>query len=233
VAVYAVRLTDDLQRSRERLVNAREEERRRLRRDLHDGLGPTLAGIAFHLDATAHILPTQPAKAAELLTKAKSDMKKTVAEVRRLVDGLRPPALDELGLVAAIRQHSAWMGGADADNSPAREPVAVEVHAPDTIPQLSAAVEVAAFRIATEAITNVLRHADARRCTVRLRLDGALELEVTDDGRGMVDIGQTGFGLRSIRERAVELGGTCVIESAPGSGTCVTVSLPVPSGEQA
>lgn len=232
VAVSSVRLTDDLQRSRERLVNAREEERRRLRRDLHDGLGPTLAGIAFHLDATARILPTQPSKAAELLTKAKSDIKQTVAEIRRLVDGLRPPALDELGLVAAIRQHSAWMGGAGGSNPSTSEPVAVEVHAPDTIPQLSAAVEVATFRIAAEAITNVLRHADARRCTVHLRLDRALELEVTDDGRGMTNFGQTGFGLRSMRERAAELGGSCVIESEPGSGTRVTVSLPIPSGGQ-
>ena len=229
-AVYAVRLTDDLQRSRERLVTAREEERRRLRRDLHDGLGPTLAGIAFHLEAMARILPAQPVRAAEILTTVKSDVKQTVIEVRRLVDGLRPPALDELGLVPAIRQHGASLGGIDGISQQAATSVAVEVHAPPTIPQLPAAVEVAAYRIATEAITNVLRHAEARHCTVHLRLDNALELEVTDDGRGMTDPGRTGFGLHSMRERAAELGGTCVIEPGPGAGTRVFVRLPIPPG---
>lgn len=232
VAVYAVRLTDDLQRSRERLVTAREEERRRLRRDLHDGLGPTLAGIAFHLEAMARILPAQPVRAAEVLTTVKSDVKQTVTEVRRLVDGLRPPALDELGLVPAIRHHGNSLAGIDGISQEAATSVVVEVNAPPSLPHLPAAVEVAAYRIATEAITNVLRHANARHCTVHLRLDDALELEVLDDGRGMTDLGRTGFGLHSMRERAAELGGTCVIEPGPGAGTRVFVRLPISPGDR-
>jgi two-component system NarL family sensor kinase len=229
VAVHAVRLTDDLQRSRERLVTAREEERRRLRRDLHDGLGPTLAGIGFQLDAMASVLPAQPVKAAEALTKVKSDVRQTVAEVRRLVEGLRPPALDQLGLVPAIRQHGALLGDAGGQTG---KSLAVEVHAPASIPVLPAAVEVAAYRIATEAITNVFRHADAQHCTVQVRLSDGLELEVTDDGRGPTEPQQSGFGLRSMRERTAELGGTCVIESSPGTGTRVLVRLPIHPGDR-
>lgn len=225
VAVYAVRLTDDLQRSRERLVTAREEERRRLRRDLHDGLGPTLAGIGFQLDAMASVLPV---KAAAALTKVKSDVRQTVAEVRRLVEGLRPPALDQLGLVPAIRQHGALL----RDTGQTGKSLAVEVHAPASIPVLPAAVEVAAYRIATEAITNVFRHADARHCTVQVRVSDGLELEVTDDGRGTTEPQQSGFGLRSMRERTAELGGTCVIESGPGTGTRVLVRLPIHPGDR-
>jgi signal transduction histidine kinase len=217
VAVHAVRLTGDLQRSRERLVAAREEERRRLRRDLHDGLGPTLAGIGFHLEAMAGLLLAEPDRAAEILGKAKTDVKRTVAEVRRLVDGLRPPALDELGLVPAIRRHSEHQAAT----------VAVDVDAPAEMPALPAAVEVAAYRIATEAITNTLRHAGAGRCTVRLSLNGTLDLDIIDDGRGMTGSERPGFGLRSIRERADELGGTCVIASEPGNGTRVSVRIPI------
>jgi signal transduction histidine kinase len=235
VTVHAVRLTADLQRSRERLVSAREEERRRLRRDLHDGVGPTLAGAVFQLEAGTHVLATDPDRAGELLAKVKGDLKGTIAEVRRLVDGLRPPALDELGLMPAIRQHGARLTGVGGPASEPSAAVAIEVLSSSTIPQLPAAVEVAVYRIATEAMTNVLRHAQAQRCTVELRYnDGpdsdVLELEVTDDGRGITGTTPDGFGQRSIRERAAELGGSCEIESGPGSGTRVFVRLPIALG---
>jgi signal transduction histidine kinase len=235
VTVHAVRLTADLQRSRERLVSAREEERRRLRRDLHDGVGPTLAGAVFQLEAGAHLLAADPDRAAELLAKVKTDLKGTIAEVRRLVDGLRPPALDELGLMPAIRQHGARLTGVNGAASGPLATVAIEVLAPSAIPQLPAAVEVAVYRIATEAMTNVHRHAQARRCTVELRYsdvlnNDVLELEVRDDGRGTAGARPDGFGQRSIRERAAELGGSCEIESGPDSGTRVFVRLPIALG---
>ena len=218
VAVHAVRLAADLQRSRERLVTAREEERRRLRRDLHDGLGPALAGLVFRLDATERLLPAEPGRAAEHVAAVRADLKGTIGDVRRLVDGLRPPALDELGLVAALREHAARGGE-----------VIVDVDAPHPLPLLPAAVEVAAYRIITEALTNVTRHAAARTCTVRLRAGEALHLEIADDGCGMPDTCAPGVGLLSMRERAVELGGTCVVDSRAGGGTTVSVRLPLTS----
>lgn len=220
VAVHAIRLTGDLQRSRERLVTAREEERRRLRRDLHDGLGPTLAGIAFRLDATAGMLATRPARAAELLKQVRSDLTGAVGEVRQLVDGLRPPELDVLGLAAAVRSRAQQLNGIEA--------LTFEVRVPEPLPPLPAAVEVAAYRIAAEAVTNVLRHANARRCTVSLWLGRGLEMEIEDDGRG-IGTPQPGLGLRSMRERSAELGGECHIEMrTPGPGTRISVRLPMP-----
>lgn len=227
IAVHAARLTADLQRSRERLVTTREEERRRLRRDLHDGLGPTLAGMAFQVEAASRVLPAEPERAKELLEKLKTTVKQTIAEVHQVVDGLRPPALDELGLVRAIRQHGAQFAGTDSFAPSASGAVAMDVRAPASMPQLPAAVEVAVYRIATEAITNVLRHSDARHCTVNIRLNDTLELEVVDDGHGMDTASREGVGLSSMRERAAELGGSCVTESSATTGTRIFVRLPI------
>jgi two-component system, NarL family, sensor kinase len=214
VAAHAVRLTEDLQRSREQLVTAREEERRRLRRDLHDGLGPTLAGVALQLE-TARRMPAAAADA--MLARVVAETQGAIAEVRRLVYDLRPPALDELGLVPALLQQAERFPG-----------LAVSVDA-DPIERLPAAVEVAAYRIATEALTNVSRHANATSATIRLSLNGSLEVEVADDGRGMPDGWSPGVGVSSIRERAAELGGTCVVGPAPGGGTLVLARLPCAS----
>ncbi|MFI5912412.1 sensor histidine kinase [Dactylosporangium sp. NPDC051541] len=216
VAVHAVHLTGDLQRSRERLVTAREEERLRLRRDLHDGLGAALAGIAFRLDATAIVMRTDPADAAELLKQVRADLAGALSEIRQLVDGLRPPELDALGLVEAVRSNAMRLSDI------------FEVHVPEPLPPLPAAVEVAAYRIAAEAVTNVLRHSGATRCTVTLRPGAGLELDIEDDGRGIATT-RPGFGLRSMRERAAELGGECRIEPRdPGPGTRISVRLPLP-----
>ncbi len=221
IAVHAARLTNDLQRSRERLIAAREEERRRLRRDLHDGLGPTLGSLALKLDVAGDMVEGDPAATRTLLRGLKEQAQSAVADVRRLVYALRPPALDDLGLLGAIRETAAQH---DAGR------LRISVDAPERLPPLPAAVEVAAYRIAQEALTNVARHAGASRCTVRLALDeqdGRLQLEVADDGRGLSPARGRGVGLVSMRERAEELGGECVVESLPEGGTRVRASLPL------
>ena len=178
IAAHAVRLTADLQRSRQRLVTAREEERRRLRRDLHDGLGPQLAGFTLRLDAARNLLRRDPDAADRVLDDLIARTQEAVNDIRRLVYALRPPALDDLGLVGALRRAAAQYDGGGLH---------VTVDAAGALPPLPAAVEVAAYRIAQEALANVARHAGARRCTLRLELDGAeaLCLEIGDDGATM------------------------------------------------
>jgi two-component system NarL family sensor kinase len=199
------------------VAHLREEERRRIRRDLHDGLGPSLAGLTFTLDAVRNLAESDLERADELLASATGQVQTMIGDVRRLIYGLRPPALDELGLMASLQ------GLASREAS--RE-TRVQIESPDTLPPLGAAVEVATYRIVQEALTNVARHARARTCTVRLSLEPAgLALEIRDDGRGFSERG-IGVGLQAMRERAVELGGSCEITSIPGSGTTVSVSLP-------
>jgi signal transduction histidine kinase len=229
VAVHAVRLTDDLRRSRERLVAAREEERRRLRRDLHDGLGPQLAAQTLKVGSARSLYPRDPAAADTLLAGLEADMEAALADVRRLVYNLRPPTLDELGLAGAIREAAAQYRTA---RSQANAPdLRISVDAPERLGHLPAAVEVAAYRIAQEALTNVVRHASAGSCLVRLSLDGALKLEITDDGIGIPPDHPAGVGLASMRERAIELGGKCEILLPPAGGTSVLARLPLPEGE--
>ena len=223
VAVHAVCLATDLQRSRERLVLAREEERRRLRRDLHDGLGPRLAALTLRLD-TAHDLLADDPQAAALLTDLAERMAEAVADIRRLVYALRPPTLDDLGLIGALHQaaESYRPGGLHID---------VEVRGTENglLPPMPAAVEVAAYRIAQEALTNVVKHAGAQRCTIRLTFAaarGALLIEVDDNGVGFAAGQPSGVGLRSMRERAEELGGHCAVMPLPEGGTRVRALLP-------
>jgi signal transduction histidine kinase len=240
VAVHAVRLTGDLQRSREQLVASREEERRRLRRDLHDGLGPTLASFALKLDAARKLVRRKPEDAEAMLSRLKDQTQDTVGDVRRLVYGLRPPALDDLGLLAAVRQqaegHGLVVEGLPADEALEEGRLVFSLEAPEDLLPLPAAVEVAVYRIVQEALTNVARHAHARTCRVRLSVDragGVLELEVRDDGVGMPEGRRAGVGLSSMRERAEELGGTCDVEPDPEGGTRVLARLPLPlTGEE-
>jgi signal transduction histidine kinase len=228
-AIHAVKLTADLQRSRERLITAREEERRRLRRDLHDGLGPTLAGLALGLDVARRLTGRESEEASGLLSRLEGQTKEAVADIRRLVYGLRPPALDDLGLVPAIRQQAEALGFVEGEQHGGPDPVFC-VEAPQKLPHLPAAVEVAAYRIAQEALSNVAQHALARVCRVRLSIDeGVLDLVVEDDGVGIHRNRSAGVGLSSMRERAEELGGTCSVEAASTGGTRVFVRLPVPS----
>jgi two-component system, NarL family, sensor kinase len=221
IAVHGVRLTAALQRSRERLVVAREEERRRLHRDLHDGLGPTLAAIALQLDVLRRQMATDPLAAESLVGQLKDELRAAILDIRRLVDGLRPPALDELGLVSALRQQAVAVSTSDGAG------VTVSVEATNGLPRLSAATEVAAYRIVMEALTNVLRHAEAQRCTVRLVCNSDLEIEIEDDGCGIHERPNPGVGLNSMRERAAELGGQCSVERRPSGGTLVHARLPL------
>jgi len=225
VAAHAVRLTADLRRSRERLVSAREEERRRLRRDLHDGLGPQLGAQMLKVGAARYLIVADPTAAAALLDGLEMDLQTSLADIRRLVYDLRPPTLDELGLVGAIRE------AVVPYRSQGATVLAVTIDAAERLPPLSAAVEVAAYRIAQEAVTNVARHADARACTIALALDDAtrtLVVTITDDGVGIPAARHVGVGLNSMLERATELGGTFVVETPSAGGTRVVARLPLP-----
>jgi len=223
IAAHAVRLTTELQRARERLVTTREEERRRLRRDLHDGLGPTLAALNLQAGAVRLLIPQDPAEATALVVEWRTTLRAVIADIRRLVYELRPPALDELGLIGAMREQAAQYSAHAGTNG-----VQMTVEAPDQLPSLPAAVEVAAYRIAQEALANVAQHAQAHTCRLHLWLDNALHLEISDDGIGLPEKHRSGVGLFSIRERAEELGGSCSIASAVSRGTRVSARLPFP-----
>jgi two-component system NarL family sensor kinase len=224
VALQATALSAALQESRVGIVAAREEERRRLRRDLHDGLGPVLTGIAFKADAATNTLTDQLEHARELLGALRADTTAAIGDIRRLVGGLRPPALDDLGLIGSLRQQSVRLA-----QRPDGGRVAVCLNAPDSLPPLPAAVEVAAYRIITEALTNAARHSSATRIEVRLSLaDGdGLRIEVRDDGIAQEAEWQPGVGLTSMRERTAELGGSCQAGPDPAGGGRVVALLPL------
>jgi signal transduction histidine kinase len=230
-AVHTVRLTSDLQaltrdlqRSREHLVTAREEERRRLRRDLHDGLGPMLSAIMLKVGLVRTLHRRDPETTDALLDQLEAEIESVIGDIRRVVYNLRPPALDELGLVAAIREYVARLG---TEAQAHHVVLTVTVEAPEHLPALPAAVEVAAYRIVQEALTNVLRHAHAHSCRVRFLVEDTLQIEVSDDGTGFEEAHQAGVGLTSMRERAEELGGTFTIRQTAPCGTQITACLPL------
>jgi len=222
--LHAESLATQLQSARERLVSSREDERRRLRRELHDGVGPTLAGIALGLESAERLEARGPLadhdreRLRSLLHEVRGDVTAVVSDVRRVVDGLRPPLLDELGLVASLTQLARALGD--------RSGFAVRIEAPPS-PPLPAAVEVAAYRIASEALTNVARHAAASQCAVVLRASGSsVLLRITDDGVGGARGTARGTGLSSMAERAEELGGSVTVTSGD-TGSCVEAVLPL------
>jgi signal transduction histidine kinase len=216
VALHAVRLNADLQRSRERLVVTREEERRRIRRDLHDGLGPALASQTLKIGLARSLLAADRETADSLLQQIEKANGAALEEIRRLVYNLRPPALDELGLLRAIEQEA-----------PRQPGLTITFTLPPELPELSAAVEVAVYRIVQEALANVVRHAQASCVSVRLAIDTDLRLTIADNGRGLPSAYRPGVGLHSMRERAEELGGTFRINASPTTGTTITVNLPL------
>jgi signal transduction histidine kinase len=211
-----VHLTFELQRARERLVTAREEERRRLRRDLHDGLGPQLGSQTLTLTAVRKLLRRDPDAAEMLLADAMTHAEEAIKDIRRLVYDLRPPALDDLGLLGSLRETALQYS---------HNGLRVTVTAPPSLPALPAAVEVACYRIAREALANVARHAQAKSCTIRLWVNSALHLEVSDDGIGLPPAYRAGVGVVSMRERAEELGGSLVVTSAAGTTVQATIPL--------
>ena len=223
VAAEATRLIRDLQVSRERLVMAGEEERRRLRRDLHDGLGPSLAGMSMQVQAARKILFGQRA-AGTLLDALAADLRSCTIEVRRVVDQLRPPALDS-GLEAALRAECLRF------TTPM---LSVHIRFDGDLDRLPAAVEMAAFRIVAESLTNVTRHARANTCRVHVARGHSLTMRVVDNGIGLPSTRRAGVGLTSMRERAAELGGDCeIIGTSDGTTVEVRIPLPPPVPQQA
>ncbi|REF00436.1 sensor histidine kinase [Thermomonospora umbrina] len=217
-AARATEATEELQRARERLVTGIEEERRRLRRDLHDGLGPALAAAALKIETARNLAVRDPEAADGTLVDVRGDLRTVLGDVRRLVHDLRPPALDQFGLEGAVRRQAEQFTGGGLR-------VSVEVRG--ELAELPAAPEVAAYRIVAEALSNTARHAGARRCEVRLAAaaDG-LEVEVVDDGAGVAAGAGMGVGLVGMRERAEELGGRCTVSARNGGGTRVHAVIP-------
>jgi signal transduction histidine kinase len=218
-ALHGVRALADLTEAHARLLHAREEERKGLRRDLHDDLGPTLAGLALGAAAVSRRAAAVDADVAAMAEDLLGDIQAAVTQTREIAYGLRPAVLDDHGLVAAIRSR---VLGQEADR------LQVEVRAPSARLTLPAAVDLAALRIVQEGVTNVRRHAGASRCTVTLAMnDSWLSVSVDDNGVGPPARLRPGIGLTSIRERATELGGTARFTRAPGGGGLLAVSLPV------
>ena len=228
MAVQAARASLELQRSRERLVAAREEERKRLRRDLHDGLGPTLAATALQVNTARRLVTSDPDTATELLAELGGHITAAISDVRSIVNDLRPASLDQLGLLAAVEEQAERFSrngsGGAGDGA---GPLEVVVQADGDLQGLPAAVEVAAYRIVSEALNNAHRHGGGRHCRVSLVRDGSLRLEVVDDGRGLPAVYRAGVGLQSMRDRAEELGGSVVVEPLPAGGTRVAACLPL------
>ncbi|CAA9573145.1 MAG: hypothetical protein AVDCRST_MAG18-2219 [uncultured Thermomicrobiales bacterium] len=239
VAAHAVLLTADLERSRRRIVAAREEARRRLGNDLHDGLGHRLAALVRRAETASNLLDGDPSAAKVALDELTRQARVAVAEVRGLAHALHPPELELLGLAGALHERAQGYTGRSDDG------VQVRVEVPEVLPPLPVAVEAAAYYIAQEALTNMHRHARARRCRVHLAvvshdtgegltpaLTGgrSLQLEITDDGCGLDAedrAASAGLGLASMRERAAEVGGRCVVTRGAAGGTHVHAQLPI------
>jgi signal transduction histidine kinase len=224
-ALHAVGLTAALQRSRRRLVTAREEERRRLQHDLHDGLGPTLAAHMLKVGAARAAAQDNPEAAEALLAELEDDLEATLDVVRRVVHNLRPPELDHLGLPGAVTASAARYDS--LRRAGAGEALAVEVDLPERLPQLPAAVEVAVYLIVQESLANVTRHARATRCRVSLSCGDELRLRICDNGRGLPAGYRAGVGLASMRERVAELGGRWSVGPGPDGGVCVVATIPI------
>jgi signal transduction histidine kinase len=216
VSVQATHYAADLQDARQSLVAAREAERSRLRRDLHDGLGPVLTGVQLKADAARRMADTDPAQATALMDQIRAQTTEAIGEVRRIVRDLRPPSLDTLGLIPAIRQHADTL-----------HPLRVRLDCPDPMPPLPAALDVALYRIATEALTNIVRHAPtATTATVELTHSAdRLTLTVADNAVNGTQPWAPGVGLTSMTARAAELGGRLTATPTPAGGR-VEASLP-------
>lgn len=219
--VHAAGLSRRLTAASERALTATELERARIRRDLHDGLGPSLSGAALGLEAIEAALPADPQLAIAMTSRVHGEVRAAVEEIRRIIEALRPGALDRDGLVTALRNRADAVTARSSD-------LLVTVEAPDELPAMSPEVEQAAFRITDEAITNVIRHASASRCTVRITGGETLVVAVTDNGTGMPpQPREAGVGLTSMRLRATDLGGELAITGGPGDGTTVEVRIPL------
>ena len=211
----------------ERVTSVREEERRRLARDLHDGPAQTLAAALFEVDLAIHALDRAPTTARDDLLTARALVRDALDDVRALMAGLRPRLLEERGLAVALQSLSAMppLWGTK---------VTVETQGIRSDHRLPAEAEIGLFRIAQEAISNARRHGGASRVRVSLSVKpGTAELLIVDDGRGFAQapglhVTEKGEGLPGMRERADLLGGELSVDSVPGSGTRISVRVPVP-----
>jgi signal transduction histidine kinase len=221
VVVRSGRLAEELSRERTRVTAATLAERDRLRRDLHDGLGPSLSGIALGLEAASTAHRTDPGAVPALLERTRAEAEAAVREIRQVLDGLRPTSLDLHGLEGAVRDTASSLGM----GRPGGQHFELRT---DALPVLPPQVEEAAFRIVAESLTNVARHSAARHCAVRLtQANGDLRVRVFDDGRGPSPGSGSGHGLDSMRRRAADVGGSLRVEAASPQGTLVTAVLPL------
>jgi signal transduction histidine kinase len=221
VAVSWVQLTSALRRSNVAIASSREEERRRLRRDLHDGVGPALTGMSLGIRTAIRQLErdgagTERERPTELLHRIADEIDNSLIEVKRLVRDLRPTALDDQTLTAALTEFTRRFEGI----------VFIHLELPEIDVPLPAAVEIASYRIATEAVTNVVRHAHANNCWIRLATAGVVEIDISDDGVGLAPKHTPGLGLVAMKERALELGGAFAVYPNHPRGTCVHVAIP-------
>jgi two-component system, NarL family, sensor kinase len=222
-SAYNLGLQQALRKALAQAVTAREEERRYIRREIHDGIGPLLAAALLRTETVLDLPPGCPSQ-AESLQKLHNLHKAALIDIRSLVEGLRPPALDHGGLLPALQQHAELSAGTAVPNSQA-----VNFEVVGDLSVLPAAVEVAAYRIAQEAISNATKHSGAQRITVRMsRTDDGLTVEIDDDGIGLArGANPSGMGLASMTERATELDGWCTNEHSPTGGTRVKAWLPI------
>jgi signal transduction histidine kinase len=222
-AAHNARLTTDLQRAHQQLLTAREEERRRIRRDLHDGLGPQLASQTLTLTAARRIYKENPAKADTLLAEAIKHAQSATDDIRRVAHDLRPPALDDLGLIGALKNQIDQFSFSN---------IKITLETPENLPSLPAAVEAACYMIYQEALNNITRHAQASLCTVSLTLDKRICLRIGDNGKGVQENHRPGIGLGSMRQRTEELGGRFTFKSTPGNGTFLKACFPLENIEE-
>ncbi|MGC4192876.1 MAG: sensor histidine kinase [Thermomicrobiales bacterium] len=227
LAAHAISLAQDLQASRERLATGREEERRRIRRDLHDGLGAHLAALTMQTSVARSLVRTNPDRAETELDILRQELRSAIEEIRTLVRGLRPPALDDLGLAGALHAYLDRIGRGTKE-----QPLALTLTIAEPLPRISAATEAAAYRIIEEAVTNVIRHANATTLRISMWQEGPLlRVEICDDGLGIPANAIAGVGTHSMRERAAELGGCLTVTCRPGGrGTIVHADLPLELG---
>ncbi len=218
--VHAMALTEQLQEQRDAVVNATARERERLRRDLHDGLGPSLTGVGLGLQALGDSLAPGQEGPRELLNVLHREVGSAVGEVRRILEDLVPAALAGAELAAVLPQRVAAVAG--------QLPHTVHIGA---LPPLPPAVAEAVYNVTSEAVANVAKHAHAHYVEVRVDVLGGrhgpvLAVSVDDDGTGFGPDAAAGIGLASMRERAAALGGGLSVDSGPG-GTCVSLTLPL------
>lgn len=219
-AVHVARTTEQLRLSQAHLISAHESERRRLGRELHDGVGPSLAGLHLRVDTALSLFEKDPQRSAVLLVGVRDELTAVIEEVRRIVSDLRPRGPDDVGLVEALTRAVAVEG------LTSRPAVKVEA---ESLPRLPGDIELAVYRIVIEAVTNARRHAvGARECVVSIKTDGSwLRLSVSDDGPGIPADADFGVGVGSMRERAREVGGALTVGAASGGGTAVVAELPL------